>query len=479
MENTEEAPNLKIELNNTNSAYPSNSNMPINNKNVQKEDYSSNNKLKIGQYILTPLECLLLNKKMPRGFKFEIENNILKQLEPTKIQPKKMKGSGAHVEHQKHVKLIKNQKNEDNSSNINKNHSSNNLNGNKKTKKTVSKENSSNLSSKLSKAPSKNHGGTNHNNKNENNINNNSESYKTMMKCQSGFNKILSNPNSKHFYSSKTPNTPSLSNIEKKIKNYEYKTINDFCDDLRKLWNYQFKNYAKDPNIYQNICKLSFLSDQICKELSNENINENKIEEFSNIKKRTEKIKKELEEIKTNNNNYNNNNYNHNEAYNNKNNRQKNMEDIYNLGRLIRSLNKPQLKGIVTVISDNNEYQNSSTFEFDLEQLSPEKYKKLKEYVINCLSKEKKHRNNNLIKKNTFIGLDKEISQAKNNNNNISTNLKNNKNMVSNNNDLNPETNDKNNHNQFSKKEEEKMDISDKKSFSDSDSISSDSSLSN
>jgi hypothetical protein len=201
----------------------------------------------------------------------------------------------------------------------------------------------------------------------------------------------------------KFPDSPSLSSIEKKIKNYEYKTVNDFCDDLRKLWNYQFKHYAKEPNIYQNICKMSLLSDQICKELSNDNLNENKNEEISNIKKRNEKVKKSINEIKENN---------QSEELN-RNSRKQNMEEINHLGQLIRTLNKQQLKGIIPILSDKNETSNTKMFEFDLEQLSFEKFKKLEEYVLNCKNKNKNP--TKIINKN--IGTNREINRNIRNNN--------------------------------------------------------------
>lgn len=466
MEISDEGQNLKIELHDTNRLLPSNSNNPNSPKNNQNEDNYSNNKLKMGQFNLTPLECMILNKKMPYGFKFEIEENIIKSLEQNKNQLKRGRGTG---EHQKHVKLVKNHKNEDKSIN-NKEYSSNN---NKKMKKGGIKENTSHLSSKLSKVTAKNQGGTNLIGKNENNMNNNSESYKIMLKCYNGFNKIKASPNSKYFYLSKIPNSPSLSNIEKKIKNYEYKTMNDFFDDLRKLWNYQFKNHAKEPNIYQSICEMNVLSEQIRKELSNENINENKNEEITNIKKRAEKLKKDIDEIKSNN---------YNDGYN-KIKTQKNMEEIYHLGRLIRSLNKPQLEGIIKVLSDINESQSPKIFEFDLEQLSPEKYKRLKDYVINCYNKEKRYNNNIFKNGNSIIGLDEEIRQAENNNNNsFQSQLNNNSNNANNfgiNKNKNMNYKDKNINNQLTKQKEEKKELSDKKSFSDSDSLSSESSLSN
>ena len=225
-----------------------------NSESNQNEENNSNDKIKLGEYMLTPLESILLNQKMPSGFKFETEENIIKSVEQAKIILKRAKDKEKEKEKNNHGNTKKNLINGDRSLNKKNNsikeHSSNNNNDNsKKIKKIVTKENISN-----------------------NNKSNNSESYKIMMKCYSGLNKIKSNQKSNFFYYSKNPDAPSLSQIEKKIKNFEYKTVTAFCDDLRKLWNYQFKNYAKDPNIYQNICKMSSLSDQICKEISNDNI---------------------------------------------------------------------------------------------------------------------------------------------------------------------------------------------------------------
>ena len=400
MENTEKSQNSKMDIDNPNHASPSISNNLINSKSNQTGEINSNSQLKKGQFMLTPLEGLLLNKKMPRGFKFETEDNILKTFEAPKNKHKRLRHGGVFGDTQKRVKTIKNSVNESNNNNLNKEPSSIN---DKKIKKEKQKDTSLN-------------------------INNNSEQYKIMKKCYSGFNKIKSNPNSNFFYVAKFPDSPSLSSIEKKIKNYEYKTVNDFCDDLRKLWNYQFKHYAKEPNIYQNICKMSLLSDQICKELLNDNLNENKNEEISNIKKRNEKIKKSINEVKENNQG--------DEI--NKNNRKQNMEEINHLGQLIRTLNKQQLKGIIPILSDKNESNNTKMFEFDLEQLSFEKFKKLEEYVLNCFNKNKNP--TKIINKN--IGTNKEINR--NIKNNVEQEQKDKPNINNSNHHINNSNNNKN-----------------------------------
>ena len=188
--------------------------------------------------------------------------------------------------------------------------------------------------------------GKNNNATNNNKVDTNSESYKLMMKCYSNFNKIKSYSISNFFYISKNPGTPSLAEIEKKIKNYEFNTIEEFFEELRKFWNYQFKNHSKEPKIYQNICKLSIFCEKLFKDLSNDNLDSAEKKEITSIKKRAEKIKKDLNEIKGNNNQNN---------TINKNNKLK-------LGQQIKSLTKEQLKGIVPLLADKNDTKNSKMF---------------------------------------------------------------------------------------------------------------------
>jgi hypothetical protein len=52
------------------------------------------NNLQEGQYMLTPLQGILLNKLIPRGFKLETEENMLKALDQiTRTAPKRQKSS--------------------------------------------------------------------------------------------------------------------------------------------------------------------------------------------------------------------------------------------------------------------------------------------------------------------------------------------------------------------------------------------------
>jgi hypothetical protein len=52
------------------------------------------NNLQEGQYMLTPLQGILLNKLIPRGFKLETEENVLKALDQiTRTAPKRQKSN--------------------------------------------------------------------------------------------------------------------------------------------------------------------------------------------------------------------------------------------------------------------------------------------------------------------------------------------------------------------------------------------------
>ena len=316
-----------------------------------------------------------------------------------------------------------------------------------KNSKNIERENSKNI----------NNSNTNKNNKNHNNANmskiegNNSEAYKVRIKCTSGFNKIKSSPGANLFYISKVLDAPSLAKIENKINNFEYKTFNECFDDIRKLWNYQFRNHAKDPKIYQNICRLSLLTENVYKELiAEKNTFNEKKEEISLIKKRTEKLKKDLEEINGNQ-----------KETSNKNIKVKNTASITKLSGMIKNLTKKQLKGIIPILS--NEKTEQKSFEFDLEELPDDKFKKLEIYVVNCINE---NRNINHINKNINTHI---LNKKDNKNNGINNGFKMNGNI--NNNGI--YKNNINNQNSFKKEENKKVD----NSFSDSDSMSSNSSL--
>ena len=441
MDRSGQSQSMKIEINNPVKSSNPNTNNISASKMSPNEEYLSKEVPKINQFMFTPLESFLLNKKMPRGFKFESEENILKTLELSKNNQRKVKQKGFLQEPKIHIKQMKSNINEEKK----------NLAEKEQMIKPVKKP------KKLEKEVSKNISNSNMNNNNNNsNINtniskiegNNSEAYKVRIKCTSGFNRIKSSPGANLFYTSKIIDAPSLSKIENKINNFEYKTLNECFDDIRKVWNYQFRNHAKDPGIYQNICRLSSFTENVYKELLVEkNTFNEKKEEISLIKKRAEKLKKDLEEI----------NGNTQREINNKNVKVKNTASINKLSEMIRLLTKTQLKGIIPLLWDKKPDQKS--YEFDLDKLPDDKFKNLEAYVVNCFNENK---NTNFVNKN--LNLHNQ-NKKENKTNGIKKNLNINSNGIYKNNI--------NHQNPVKKEENKKID----NSFSDSDSISSNSSL--
>jgi hypothetical protein len=401
-------------------------NNPLNNEEKDED-------LKIGQYMLTPLQSIIINKKMPFGFKLETEENILKSLETTKSQAKKSKNSTRHKEKggrdHRNGGIMQNKKRNQNMNNID------------------------NIPSHITL-----------------------EVYKIYKKCRKGLDKIKESKYANNYYQSNNPDVPCLANIEKKVNNYEYKSIYDFEMDVRRIWNYYFK-------LEQNNEITSKMSDdweKICAELDNPNTEMS----MASVRKRTEQIQKELEEMKDNNLTKEsvpapvkkvNQNYEQNKPM--------TVEEKNQLGNNIRSLNKEQLKGIIKILSENNPIPQSKYFEFDIDKLSTKKLRELEKYVKDCLASNNKN-NKNIPSISTQIQSSNNKTQNQKENQNNKSNNKgiNNQNqptLKSNNKDVNK--NQENKVDQSAKKIKQSNKKPDKKneSSSESDSISSGSSLSN
>ena len=399
-------------------------NNPLNNEEKDED-------LKIGQYMLTPLQSIIINKKMPFGFKLETEENILKSLETTKSQAKKSKNSTRHKEKggrdHRNGGIMQNKKRNQNMNNID------------------------NIPSHITL-----------------------EVYKIYKKCRKGLDKIKESKYANNYYQSNNPDVPCLANIEKKVNNYEYKSIYDFEMDVRRIWNYYFK-------LEQNNEITSKMSDD-WEKISAELDNPNTEMSMASVRKRTEQIQKELEEMKDNNLTKEsvpapvkkvNQNYEQNKPM--------TVEEKNQLGNNIRSLNKEQLKGIIKILSENNPIPQSKYFEFDIDKLSTKKLRELEKYVKDCLASNNKN-NKNIPSISTQIQNNKTQNQKENQNNKSNNKGINNQNqptLKSNNKDVNK--NQENKVDQSAKKIKQSNKKPDKKneSSSESDSISSGSSLSN
>ena len=94
MDIIEESPKMKIEENNPIKAPSQNTNNVSGSKKNKTEADISKEIPKFNEFMFTPLQSFLLNKKMPHGFKFEMEENIQKSLELSKTSQRRVKPKG-------------------------------------------------------------------------------------------------------------------------------------------------------------------------------------------------------------------------------------------------------------------------------------------------------------------------------------------------------------------------------------------------
>ena len=422
---------LNKDLNNSEAKNISgNDQMQSQDKNNIENASFKNDDLKIGQYYLTPLQSILLNKKFPMGFKLETEENILKSIEITKQQEKKQKQA-------------------------------------QKLNQQIGRRSSNKFGQQ-----------TKRNNKNINNFENipnniSPEKYQIYKQCKSGFEKIKDSKYFNNYYTSDDPDIPCLSAIEKKINNFEYTSLYLFEMDVRNIWGYYFKINPNDDVSK----KMSEDWEKICTELENPNSELN----VDNIKKRTDNIKKEMEKIKDNKKNTVPPPVKNSEKNSDNNNTPMTVEEKNQLGNYIRSLNKEQLKGIIRILNDSDSYPKTKYFEFDIDKLPTKKLRDLEKYVKECINI------NNKNSKNQNTGNKNQTKENTVNKNNSANNINNNNNVQQNNN----LTSNQKNKDTNKKEEEKKENTSAKKSRQNSnkkiekqeesissDSISSDSSLS-
>ena len=368
-----EEPKENMEIENRNTS-PNHQNNDIKN-NLNSNNVEQKEELKLGQYILTPLQSILINKLMPLGYKLETEENILKSLEIPKNQGKKYKQS----------------RNKDNSG------KSNNRNAVGQKKRNQGLNNLDNIPPNISQ-----------------------EIYKIYKKCKNGLDKIKESKYALHYYQSRDPEVPCLANLEKKVNNYEYKNLYDFQMDGRKIWYHYFD---LDPND-ERTKKMSEDWEKICTDLESQNIEMS----VNSIKKRTDKIQKDLSEYKeyggitkenlpapikkTN-------------QQNSEHNKPMTVEEKNQLGNNIRTLNKEQLKGIIKILNENNSVPKSKYFEFDIDKLPNKKLRELERYVKECLIVN----NRNL---SSLSANPKNLNQKENQNNKNPANNKTNSNQTHN-----------------------------------------------
>ena len=234
--------------------------------------------------------------------------------------------------------------------------------------------------------------------------------------CDIGLTKIKKIPFWHFFYTSRTLDAPSLSKIEKNIKNYKYQSTYEFIMDLRRLWNYYFQNYHNQPDIFQKVSEMSKSSEEILNEF--DIFSEDK-GEMKEITKKIDSLERELKDIKGNNNN---NNFNYNIIKRiSTGEKAMSYDEKATLRNNIKLLNPEQKKGIVNILNDNSvDLSNKKYFELDIEKLGNKKLRELDNYVQGCIRKNRLSQNNNnnefseMQKLKTELGGNKIIQNDKN-----------------------------------------------------------------
>jgi hypothetical protein len=203
-------------------------------------------------------------------------------------------------------------------------------------------------------------------------------------KCEKGLAKIKKHPFAEYFINPMTTDAPSLSQIEKNLKSYQYTTPYQFGLDIRRVLSYYFSQYAQNPDIYQKTLKLLEFSEDVLKEVESTQEDKSEIQE---LHKKVEKLTREMKDFKSNpippttttttrkpEKNV--------SIYD----KPMTIQEKNALGNNIRSLTQEQMKGIVNILSDSISIDpNKRFFEFDIDTLSNRKLRELERYVKQCM----------------------------------------------------------------------------------------------
>ena len=385
-------------------------------------------------YLINPFYQMLINKSMQSGFKIETEENLLKKDE------KRQKGY-LHRKHKKNSNSILEIKNDN--ENINNNLEIKNNEDNNESKNDI------NIKHKKPRKKSFHfiNEGSCGNNKENKNIairkmtrehkpkiiedlgyidkdvikGKSNPLFRAVNKiCEKGIMKMKKIPYYSFFYNSSKPDEPSLTKIEKNIRDFKYQSTYEFIMDLRKLWNHFLKVYNDQIEIKERVAEMCRFSEELYCDLESINIEKVELEEMN---KKVDNLERKLRELKGNSLNFNVGNFSLKKANNSERTMSLNEKTI--IKNNIKSLTIEQKKGIANILRDTIDTANKKVLEFDIDKLNNKKLKQLDEYVKNCL------RDNNLHQEKLDLDVQKlkndltDVSKKNNNGNNEQNNKEN------------------------------------------------------
>ena len=197
--------------------------------------------------------------------------------------------------------------------------------------------------------------------------------------CEKGMLKMKKIQYYSFFYNSSKTGEPSLSKIEKNIREYKYQSTYEFVMDLRKLWNHYLQMYENQIEVKGKVCEMARKSEQLYCEL--ESINIEKVE-LEDLNKKVDNLEKRLREIKGNGMQIG---TGFNIKKNNISERSMTLNEKTVIKNNIKLLTIEQKKGIADILRDTIETENKKILEFDIDKLNNKKLKQLDEYVKNCI----------------------------------------------------------------------------------------------
>ena len=410
-------------------------NTNLNNILLEENEQTSIKEDKLKSYtpfIINPFYQILINKKMPSGYKLETEENLLKKDE------KRHKGY-LHRKHKRNSSSILESKIDSENNNLN-------------IKNVAEEKDSKEITIKPKKSrkkifpldPEGSKGDLKENKENQSIAvrrmtrehkpkiiedlgyidkdvikGKSNPLFRAVNKiCEKGMMKMKKIPYYSFFYNSSKPDEPSLTKIEKNIRDFKYQSTYEFIMDLRRLWNHFLKVYDDQIEIKERVCEMCRISEQLYWELEKINIEKVELEEMN---KKVDNLERKLREMKGNTLQFNMGGFSLKKT--NSNERCMSFNEKTIIKNNIKLLTIEQKKGIANILRDTIDTANKKVLEFDIDKLNNKKLKQLDEYVKNCL------RDNNLNQEK--LSLD--VQKLKNDLTDVNKNINSNNSLKSNN----------------------------------------------
>ena len=336
---------------------------------------------KPGEYILSALQAMMLNKKLPPGYKLELEETYLKSVEENKklanddtsnITGKRKKNQNpvynfSEDGRSKTKGNSKKKKNMDLSLSEGSSTNNQNLKRSAREKKPNYKDDLGYVESKAKcKDP---------------------KLIELSKKCERVLAKLKKSPYYDLYLNTNSNEIVGLLEIERRVKNFMYTKLQNFSFEIRKLWKHYFLiSSSSNIEFYQKTIEIAKYFEDVFEAEENPNENANyeylnkKIQKLESQFNNTEKYKQTGGGVNT-------------PTTQKPPSRQqvpiheKPMTIVEKnlLGNSIMQLSHEQMKGILNILSDQYTMdKNSKFFEFDIDKLSTRKLRELEKYVKKC-----------------------------------------------------------------------------------------------